>query len=500
MGEYQPIDGDSIDATDKTLTSGMKILPNVVDLETDAKLTVILRSITEDFWLKVIEATESSRICVVGTPGIGKTTTSCILIRQLLDQRKTVVYHVKTLREQGYVYMFIPSLERTRKIDVKVIQENEFNCLDDAVNRGDGNPIYYVVDPGNTRSIDCNPPSLFNGKVIIISSPDDGHWGGPQFSKQRVDVLGSFLYMPVWILDELLHARKHFAGNLSEEIIISRYEKVGGVPRHIFVKEFFFQGILQNQTSAINSLTDDQLKKLTSGDMESVQTGEKGQPKSLLMVYDSSADTSYRTCIVAISSKLVIAKLFQKNAEFMWNLMVSCGVDKGGVGWKIFETYCQNQMLEELQYPHYKYHDGQSIVLGPNDTSLTLGGCSCMEGTHKNLVAAAKERECVVFYSLNPYQKFIDFIYRRGTTYYAFQVTLAASHSCNPKDLSDFAEKAGGASKFLLHYLTIPKNYENFKLKPANPIAKLNEKGKWTVKMICMTPPVAPVYQTLHHM
>ena len=88
---------------------------------------VILRSnITEEFWQEVIAATSDYRVCAVGTPGIGKTTSTCILIRLLLKQQQTVVYHVRTDEKDGYVYMFAPPVEKNGDVDVQVIPEAQF--------------------------------------------------------------------------------------------------------------------------------------------------------------------------------------------------------------------------------------------------------------------------------------------------------------------------------------------------------------------------------------
>ena len=48
------------------------------------------------------------RVCGVGTPGIGKTTCTPILIRMLLTERHTVVYLVQTVKQSGWYYEFTP--------------------------------------------------------------------------------------------------------------------------------------------------------------------------------------------------------------------------------------------------------------------------------------------------------------------------------------------------------------------------------------------------------
>ena len=76
------------DYEDIPSSNGMKVLRNAMNLETGKSSNVVIRNITEDFWKTVIDTTSRSRVCTVGTPGIGKTTSTCILIRLLLQPAK----------------------------------------------------------------------------------------------------------------------------------------------------------------------------------------------------------------------------------------------------------------------------------------------------------------------------------------------------------------------------------------------------------------------------
>ena len=481
MGKYDNIGGIESMNDDIPNTSGMNVLCNVVDLETGTRGNVVIRSITENFWLNVIEATKTHRVCALGTPGIGKTTTTCILIRLLLAQKKTVVYLIRGINRNGFVYMFTPTLEASLEVDVKVIEEMNFKYSDANV---DKESIFYVVDPGQTKD-NCNLPVKFKGKVIIVASPDNGHWGSSDFLKLRDTVKGSFMFMPVWTLNELLNA-KHFMDNsLSDDTIVSRFERVGGVPRHIFADDVTFAGILRAQESALNSLREDQLRKLTSNDMNSVQTFEGGEPKSLLMVYESSSESNFQDFTVTVASKLVISKLVEKYAMFMWNLMVSLSAQQGGLGWKIFETICHERMLGEPKvYFDIKYHNGTKLEEVQNGTLLTLGGCRAMKGTLVNLITAARREEHTLFYSLNPTYPLFDSMYRVGSTFYAFQITLGKTHSCIEKYLLRFAAEARGPSNFLLHYLTYEGNYGDFALKEASYLRDLLKDKMWSINAV----------------
>jgi broad-specificity NMP kinase len=48
------------------------------------------------------------RVCAAGSPGIGKSTTAPIIIRMLLREGCTDVYHVRSHKEVGWAFEFSP--------------------------------------------------------------------------------------------------------------------------------------------------------------------------------------------------------------------------------------------------------------------------------------------------------------------------------------------------------------------------------------------------------
>lgn len=486
MKDYEDIPGSN---------GTMRVLRNVVSLEGTGEADVILRNITETFWQAVIDATEEYRVCAVGTPGIGKTTTTCILIRLLLKQKKTVVYRVLGTDAHGYVFMFIPPPNDSTKIVVKVIKENEFDYHDENVNN---DSIYYVVDPGKTKDKNCDLDSDYRGKVIIIASPDEGHWGLGEFTKKRLRVKGTFRYYPIWSLIELLYARRFFDVNLDVEVICNRYEEVGGIPRLVFTSEDEYNAVLILQENAINRLSDEQVRLLTLNDAHAAQTFGSNQPKSIIMVYNC-VGMNFKEFSMTVSSQRVVRLLVTKKMHLLWNLILKSDSSSSTATWQVFEVYCQNLMLGDAakKFYDYKYHDGIGLLDARHvGHELLLGGCSKIIGTQQSLIAATKreESEKVVFYSLDPGNKFIDFVYRVDSTIYAFQVTIGKVHSCNSNHFKKALEETGNDFKFLLHYLTYQNQYESFQLLPANPFSNGNtipvkQSDVWTLKVIRVPAP-----------
>ena len=474
----------------------IRILRDVLSIEDETKNNVILRhNVTEEFWREVISAAEKFRVCALGTSGIGKTTSTCILIRLLLENKHIVLYHVRSYAKDEFVYMFT-FLESTGEIDVQVVPEDQFRHMKPEFN----NPsIYYVVDPGDTFDR-CNPPVKYKGKVIIVTSPDDRHWGGTTFRKKR-RVSGTFRYYPVWEIHELLSARIFFESTLSEEDIIDRFEQVGGIPRNIFCSKDEFLDILEDQALAINDLTNEQVQRLTLDNVNSAQTLGSGQPKSAIMVY-KSPQRNFKDVTVSVASRRVARILVEMKMNFLWNVIIEKGGSRGSTSWLSFEIYCHNLMTsgDVRSFFDYKYHDGASLCLATNNRGLPLqlGNCTNIKQTTESLIVAAmqKDSENVIFHSTNTQYPLIDFLYRRGNILYAFQVSIGNTHSCKSDDLKDAIEEAGSEYAFLLHYLTFDEKYDEYELAPANPFLNDNtisirnsQANDWTIKVIRVPSP-----------
>jgi len=154
---------------------GMRVIQNVTSLESGVESNVIIRNVTEPFWRECIDVvTKPSvkyRVCALGTPGIGKTTTTAYLIKMLLDRKETVVYRVCS---ENYFWEF--------RWDSNA-EEHTVNVHRDDKNMWDLDSLrvestFYIVDPGQTKNLNCLPPISFRARFILVSSPNEDHWGG----------------------------------------------------------------------------------------------------------------------------------------------------------------------------------------------------------------------------------------------------------------------------------------------------------------------------------
>ena len=115
MQDYETIPGNQ----------GMKILRDVTNIETrNEPRDIVIRNITEPFWQSCINVVDKEgvrdRVAAVGSPGIGKTFATPILIRMLLKKNHTVVYLKRSVKIKGWYFEFVPS---NPSIDVFVYPE-----------------------------------------------------------------------------------------------------------------------------------------------------------------------------------------------------------------------------------------------------------------------------------------------------------------------------------------------------------------------------------------
>jgi hypothetical protein len=315
-------------------SNGMFVLRNVVQLETGKPCDVVIRSITVPFWQACLDKayTGSShsisyRVCAIGTPGIGKTVSTSILIRMLLKRGRTVVYLIRTKKETGWYYEFTPSAPtpgcatQATNVDVKVYPENQKHDEIDSLRH---HLTYYVVDPGNTED-SCDPESDFKARVIIVSSPDERHWGESNFDEgldKRVE--GFFRYFPLWSGTELLNARPILGPSFTDNDIIARHGEVGGVPRHIFANDSDYEKALDLQEEAVDKMPEKYAMRIAAGRLNAIENPRKEDvPRSPLLGYRLAENDNglfFKFDVILISSSIE-CKVYSKFIKILWPII-----------------------------------------------------------------------------------------------------------------------------------------------------------------------------------
>jgi hypothetical protein len=451
-------------------SDGMQVLRNVFNLETKTTFNLVIRSFAMEFWkscISIVDTPEASiRVCVVGTPGIGKTSMIPLLIRMLLKAKKQVVYIYRSSSKSSWFYEFTPG--ENHIVDVNVYPEavNYFSIpsLQTA-------ETYYIVDPSNTKK-SCCPEVDFLPKTIIVSSPDSRHWGGSAFGKRRENTYGQFMFFPIWTLKELLDARPELGEHLTEDEVCERYRYFGGVPRHVFTKHNIENNLFA-QDIAIRGLTPEQAKKIALHDMDAVGTLNENQPKSAVIGINCQPHHGFMRYEIVVVSALVAEKVYSKFMADLWSVMLH----SNDHGWAIFEAYTRHLMTQPTTLYGGRKCVGKKHQDYKNGIQISLGGCTGVR-LALDIVAAASNEENVVFHSVDRRHPLIDFAYQdKHKVLHAFQVTLATNHSCNIEHVKQLLNQV----QFLRLYYLIPG--EMFKTFVTNPTHPGNELGGLQVEI-----------------
>jgi hypothetical protein len=457
-------------------SNGMKVLRNIPSLETYADARdIVIRKITDEFWIECINQVNdpyTRRVVAVGSPGIGKSTSIPLLIRKLLKDRKTVVFIIRSEEKDQFYYEFVPS--EGDSVITNVYPETKSVLKIDSLR---SNSTYYIVDPGE-YSGSCNPSRLVKASVIIVASPDEKHWGGSEFEKERGGVSGVFQYYPLWSLDEILCARESICNSMSAAEVRDGYRLFGGIPRKVFdVKKW--DRLLTTQDNCINLLSADQARQIALGEIQAIGMFDVNAPKSAILGFARSKTekTPFSAGVSVIISIHVVDKIRAKFMSFLWNYIYEFRT----AGFKIFESYCRF-LLGDNKVKKFKYRrNGQKS----STSTMKLGGCTRICLAVDPVAEALNQNQnvpFVIFHSTDRQYKLIDFLYKdRSGHFHAFQVTLSEKHTANVKHIKRLEARVGGASKLSLYYLVPSEKYDVFKTKPVDPNVRVAKCNIWVV-------------------
>jgi hypothetical protein len=192
----------------------MRVIADLPVLGGPAKMDLVIREVNKFLWLQALALAdpgkEDLRICIFGTPGVGKSASIPHLIRFILQQNRSVVYLMRDKERLSWYYEFIPTNDENMPYNCSVYPESthpyDIACLKDK-------QACYIIDSGDTVD-DCIPRNELQARVIIVASADDKHWGGSNFFKENYNggyqaKGGTLLCYSLWSLGELLSAREY---------------------------------------------------------------------------------------------------------------------------------------------------------------------------------------------------------------------------------------------------------------------------------------------------
>jgi hypothetical protein len=411
------------------------------------------------FWKECFNAvksgdgiTGSNRVCAVGSPGIGKTSTTPVLIKLLMDSMDTitVVHVMKTPKETSWYYEFT---KNEGVISTSLHPESQPPEMIPSLRNEN---TYYVVDPGDFET-SVNPSSDVCAKVIINASPDSKHWGNYYGKDGGGRRLGEFRYYPLWSLEELIAAAPYIAPQKLKlpssptalrEWVMARFRRYGGVPRDIFTLADALPDSRFNR--GFSCLSSEQAKMIARNEVKELNNFETSQPKSSIMGYMNCEDKKkrYKEPKVVVVSDYVVEKVWEKYMGDLWTEMLD--EDDGSTMGYAFESYVRRLMLNTKQAARtfeWRLAEGahkrkknkgplQERVL-PKCTEVRI--CSDIPQAVRTSKKAG-----IVFHPVSKHYPLIDFGFRHGKkNFYAVQVTIAKRHSTDKEGIRALAKELG---------------------------------------------------------
>ena len=369
--------------------------------------------------------------------------------------------------------MFTPASDASGEVDVKVIEEKDFKYWDEHVNN---ESVYYIVDPCQTKD-NCNLHVNFKGKVIIVASPDDRHWGESDFNKGRgVDnskeiggTGGTFLYYPVWTLSELIASSSYLTAkcHLDESEIRARFGRFGGVPRYVFATDI--SSCESKQIQCLEMINDEAAISLAHKNRSAIRSSSKDLPKGMLLSYILSPEENqtYKTGFAVFSSEYVYNWIVDKFKFQLWKEMVR---DELSFDPYLYEAYVR-KLFYDNAVPNVKKKYNVMNCVGKKGNRVhpaeSLGGCAEARKVD-DIMKSAAEISNIVFYPSSTNYKLIDFIYSSDcTTFNCFQCTISNTHDAQQSFIFDLVN-------------TLMKIRKNKKILPRIQLFYCVPKGKFS--------------------
>jgi len=496
----------------------MRVLHGVANLKTGQKETLVLRPCTEPFWnecIKTVDTPGRSRVCAVGSPGIGKSRTTVFLIKMLLDRGETVVYLRKTADKVGHYIKMTPTAD-LKSVDIQLFPEtkSEFEVITDE-------KIYFVIDPQET-DFSANPPNDLNCKVIINASPDCRHWGGNEFNKARDgDDGGIFLYYPLWSLPELQAARPFINPAIKPKMVTERFHEFGGVPRTVFGKDDRVEDAKSQRDNDITLLSDKHVVLIANNLVAFVDSFDSAQPKSSVMGYFSNFPFTSKTRKVMIISDVAQELVWTQYLHLLWNQMLVA--DDASMAGLAFEAFVRRCLLSRSSFTcrnvmgkiEFKALEsaaegqdakkkrastavGKSIDASGNSTigpTVVEGGAKAADPdmaamshefsqdlpclTETRLVddiwtAVRDGSDGIIYYSLDKQYPLADCAFKKDGQYYAVQTTVGKSHDSKVAMIDDAVKvlQIKEEEKLQLFYAVPSEHFNSFLTRPVKPVHK----------------------------
>jgi hypothetical protein len=389
-------------------------------------------------------------ICI-GSPGIGKSFSLLFLLHMYLRAGMTVVFESVELK---CMWVFSGEHKEVRRLEEPRFGANDLKKLIPELY--DPSTIY-LFDPARTASTTAAQVLPVPAFRVVAASPNPAHYS------QTVKGPGVEMICVTALTAEVAVVQGGALG-VEESVVLHRYEKVGGVARHLFDKRRFEAAVSRQNEVLLGA----SLKHFGAGMLapdHSLDTGSSASSKLFHMVPSDDRREFTIEPLTPSLGRRIVTHLTGRDLTELWKI-VNDPTDR--------MTKCRPYALEIIAKDHFKLGT-REIEVQPMGTD-GLGSATTLEcpitavddATYDPLCLGGLLDDEVAYWPRKATFPGVDgFVLRRGrTSVVGFQVTLArdghplplsaikairdqvgagvAIHVvfCVPTDVSDVYEKA----------------------------------------------------------
>jgi len=441
----------------------------------------------KDIW-ELVDETVQSRplkkpVCVVGAPGIGKSTTFAYLMKKLLSEGKTVTYLKRTETQHSHFIQMIPK-DGGNPV-VKVYPEASQVSLLPTMRDPEA---YLLVDSGKTKT-SCDWSEAIEAKLVINASPDSRHWGENEFVKSRSQQRlagGVLLYLPPYSLPELLVVVPLLVKGATVESIMNGFYFFGGSLRLITAGTSVQKAFKDKQADEVSHMPAEVVSRIIRG-TDAVDFSRNGPSSAVVSLeptreaksstdQDNDKDRSYnfhRSRAIP-QSRFVLDQIADRAEDDLWSAVLADRHDS----WMMLEQFLRLQLQkpEQASYTVRRSVGKSNPAFESSLHTMKVGGCAGSEMV-VDMVKFIKTMpvedngRTKLLYSCDRLYPLFDMIYREGEgVYHAFNATVSGTKKVLPKKFSDevkaVAEELDLANnpdhKVFLYYSTPTDNFDDF--------------------------------------
>jgi len=318
------------------LGEGVQVLRMTRGLQRSEKESpqIFLRAQVRDVWARAHELITDPayhyHVIVTGSPGVGKSRTLLLLLRQLLREHKKIIF--ESPKDEAF-YRFTPpnAAAPDGQYEVHKVENIRASYIDELRDP----TVFYLIDPDKKYET----TSAKNAHTVLAVSPNSSHYRNLVDNEHVMT-----LYVTTATLEEL-QVMRPFLSDLEEDQLKQRFYGVGGILRNIFASKIKYDNAMAKMRSHVGTTRLVVLNSLQEGHIRRLDERYPYLPSSAVCAIECTEAPYDGTKVKVVFVSELAAELFGVRWAKMLNF-ASLPALFGNVKGHIFERVALERLAE----------------------------------------------------------------------------------------------------------------------------------------------------------